>query len=138
MKKIVFCVGCFVALAGCAAPNPAATAALQAEASRPVTCASKPDCDAKWSRAVQWVQQNSEYKFQSATDYVIQTMGPLPDDPSPAFTITRVTNADGSGTFNFSGGCDNMFGCIPSMLESQASFVDYVMGLPATPPAPHG
>ena len=133
MKKAVWftAISLGLVVSGCVTPNPAANAALQAAASRPVTCSSKADCDAKWSRAIEWVKENSEYKFQSVSDYVIQTMGPLPDDASPAFTITRVSNPDGSASFNFDGGCDNMFGCVPSMLEEQASFVDFIMGAPA-------
>lgn len=122
-------LACATTLFACVPPpSPQEAAALQAAANRPVTCSSKADCDAKWSMAVQWVQQHSAYKFQSATDLVIQTMGPLPDDPRPAFTVTRINNADGSGSFQFDGGCDNDFGCIPSMLESRASFVTFIMG----------
>lgn len=132
MKKALVLIACAIPLFACAPPpSPEQTAALQAEANKPVTCSSKSDCDVKWSRAVQWVQQNSAYKFQSATDLVIQTMGPLPDDPRPAFTVTRINNADGSAIINFDGGCDNMFGCIPSMLQEKASFAEFVMATAA-------
>jgi hypothetical protein len=38
--------------------------------------------------------------------------------------------SDGQGgyTFDFDGGCDNMFGCNPSLLQAKASFVNYIMG----------
>jgi serine protease Do len=34
----------------------------------------------------------------------------------------------GNAVIDFDGGCDNIFGCIPSMLEERASFANYVMG----------
>lgn len=125
-RQLVVVVACLV-LAACNTMTPEQKSALAAQASRPVVCSSDQDCRVKWSRAVQWVMQNSAYKLQTQSDLVIQTMGPLPDDTRPAFTISRSANANGSGVINFSGGCDNIFGCIPSMLEEQASFVQFVM-----------
>lgn len=117
-----------VLLAACDTMTPAQKAALTAQASRPVVCVSALDCRVKWSRAVQWVSDYSAYKFKTQTDLVIETMGPAHDDPRPAFTITRTANADGTSTINFDGDCANIFGCIPSMLEERASFVQFVMG----------
>ena len=45
--------------------------------------------------------------------------------------MTRINNADGSAIINFDGGCDNMFGCIPSMLQEKASFAEFVMATAA-------
>lgn len=115
-------------LAGCATMSNEQRAELEISASRSITCQGKDDCEVKWSRAVQWVRENSAYRFDQATEYVISTKGPLPNDVRPAYTITRVAKGDGSFEFDFGGGCDNMFGCRPSMLEAKASFSDYVMG----------
>lgn|SRR5487761_1326865 len=128
MKRQLAIIIAGLVLAACNTMTPQQTAALAAQASRPVICSSEQDCRVKWSRAVTWVSQNSAYKFKSQTDLLIETMGPLPDDTSPAFTITRTANADGSSIINFGGGCDNIFGCIPSLLEEQASFIQFVMG----------
>jgi hypothetical protein len=125
---ILLCVSTLM-LASCMPPmTPEQQAAMVAAANRPVTCKSGTDCEQKWSKATQWVKQNCTYKFQTVSDNVIQTMGPLPNDPSPAFTITKVSTGKKTYTIELDGGCDNMFGCIPSMLESKASFADYVMG----------
>jgi PDZ domain len=129
------------ALCGCAPRMTAQQqAAVQAEAARPVGCFGADDCQVKWSRALLWVKNNSAYKFQQATDSLISTMGPLPDDPRPAYTITKIANGGGRFTFDFDGGCDNMFGCVPSLLEAKASFVAFVMGpaqaATAAPPSP--
>ena len=85
------------------------------------------DCEEKWSRVVQWVKLHSAYKFQTVSDNVIQTMGPLHDDPRPVFTITKVASGNNSYTLDFDGGCDNIFGCTPSLLELKASFVNYII-----------
>jgi len=77
---------------------------------------------------VQWVKENSAYKFQTVSDTVIQTMGPLPDDPRPAFTVTKVSTGNNSYKIELDGGCDNIFGCVPSLLKLKASFAVAVMG----------
>ena len=116
-------------LAACAPPMTASQqAAMLAAATRSVTCKSGNDCQQKWSRATQWVKQNSAYKFQTVSDNLMQTMGPLPDDPSPAYTVTKVSTGNNIYAIELDGGCDNMLGCIPSMLESKASFANFVMG----------
>jgi hypothetical protein len=128
-NSLVLLVALF--LSSCASIPPEQKAAMQALANRPVVCKKGVDCDEKWSKATQWVKQNCSYKFQTVSDNVIQTMGPLPNDPSPAFTITKVSSGNGLYAFDFDGGCDNMFGCIPSVLQSKISFINYIMG-PAT------
>ena len=74
-----------------------------------------------------WVRTNSAYKIANATDMLISTMGPLPNDPSPAFTITKTARGDGRYDISFDGGCDNMFGCIPPMMKLKADFAKFVM-----------
>ncbi len=107
--------------------TPEQNAAMLAAANRPVTCKAGKDCEEKWSRVTQWVKQNSAYKFQTVSDNVMQTMGPLPNDPSPAFTVTKTSAGKGTYSIELDGGCDNMFGCIPSMLQAKASFANFVM-----------
>jgi hypothetical protein len=76
----------FLIVGGCnnATTDPVNAALVKAVANQPITCQAGADCDAKWSRATAWIAQNSAYKVQTASDSIIQTMGPLPNDPSPA------------------------------------------------------
>jgi len=134
MKALVFAA--LLALAACVTMTPAEQAALQEQAARPVTCSGSDDCEVKWGRAIQWVLSNSQYRIQVQTDQLIQTAGPTPDSPVPAFVISRVAMGGGNYSFSLQGGCDNPFGCVPSLLESQASFVDAVMGGPTKPAPP--
>lgn len=114
-------------LIGCApSMTPEIKARLQDAANQPVTCEAGPECDRKWSRATQWVRQNSAYRFQIVNDSVIQTYGPTRNSPSPGFIITKVATGQNNYEIEFGGGCDNMFGCRPSMLEEKASFVGFV------------
>jgi hypothetical protein len=93
-----------------------------------VTCKAGPDCDAKWSRAVSWVTTNSAYKLGTQTDSVIQTKGPSDSDPSPAYTVTKVAKSPGIYEFTFTGGCDNIFGCVPEIPVARAKFTGFVLG----------
>lgn len=125
-----------VFLTGCASAPQQAAAPI-----RPINCKAGPDCDAKWSRAVSWIATNSGYKIRSQTADLIQTMGPTDSSPTAAFTVTKVATAPGSFDITFAGGCDNVFGCIPTVAESRAAFADFIMAeLPAAagpmPPVP--
>lgn len=120
MLKVISILTLLLTLAGCAQspPNPY----LAASASRNVTCVQGPDCESKWSRALQWVLANSSWKIQIQTDQMIQTFGPGNRSPSSAFVITKTTNGNGAYNINFTSACDNIFGCFPSSLELKASF----------------
>ncbi len=117
-----------LALAGCASAAPQA-----ASPPRPVTCKAGPDCDAKWSRALAWVTSNSGYKLQTQTDSVVQTMGPITDSPRPAYTVTKLATGPGTFEITFTGGCDNIFGCVPSIDEARAKFADFVLAIDTSP-----
>ena len=116
-----------VSLSACATMSPAEQAAMTIEAERPITCSGGADCELKWGRSLQWVLNNCTYKIQTQSEAMISTMGPLPDDPSPAFTITKTSDGHGGYVIDFRGGCDNMFGCQPSLLDSKASFARAVL-----------
>lgn len=118
-----------------------------------VVCGRGPECDAKWRRALEWVQVNSRWRVLEATETVIKTEGPL-DSLVPAFTIQRSprTAEPGSDVILFEAGCspervgvvvDHMpargprWGtvsgtrakhteCIPPVRELEASFVRFV------------
>ena len=127
----------FPLLISCARLTPEQQAALQQAANRPVTCTTGKDCEEKWSRAVHWVTQNSAYKIQTVSDNVIQTMGPLPDDARPAFTVTKVFNGNDTYALVLHGGCDNVWGCEPDPIKLKASFANYIMEpLQQTAPQP--
>jgi hypothetical protein len=122
-----------ILLSACAAPTPQQKAQWNLDASRPVTCSKGSDCEVKWSRALSWVQNNSRWKLRIANENLITTEGPF-DTPSAAYSITKVANSDGIYTIDFRAGCGNIFGCVPSILQLQADFVNYVMG-PVKAPA---
>lgn len=82
-----------VLLSGCAS---SATVPGAEKAGRVISCIAGPDCDAKWSRAMQWLQQNSSWKVTTATDMLLTTEGPL-TTAKPAFEVTKVALRDGSG-----------------------------------------
>ncbi len=111
-------------LAGCSASPPAPNAAAPVQ---PITCTKGPDCDVKWSRAVSWVATNSSYKIQTQTDNIIQTTGPLPNDPDPAYTVTKVARAPNMYEITFGGGCESLIGCMPTIAEARAQFASFVL-----------
>lgn len=105
---------------------PKATPELLAAASKPVICKAGDDCAQKWSKATQWVRNNCEYRFQTISDNVIQTMGPFPNSPSPAYIITKFSTSGDTYKIELGGGCANMFGCRPTILEAKASFATFM------------
>ena len=126
----LFIITSFLLLTACAPQmTPEQKTAMAVAANRPITCKAGKDCEEKWSRAVQWVKQNSTYKFQTLSDNLIQTYGPFDSDPRSAFSITKVAEGHNKYTIDFSAACDNWIGCIPSVIELKISFINYVMGM---------
>jgi hypothetical protein len=107
-------------LAACTSPEQ--EAAWRASAQRPVTCAGADNCAVQWSKAMDWVQDKSQYRLQ------IQTAGPTDESASSAFTITKRALGGGAYQIVFRSGCDNIIGCVPTGLALQASFNNYVLG----------
>ena len=92
----------------------------------PVLCLNKDQCAAMWSRAQAFVVQKSVYRLQLVSDSVIQTYGPGPRETFLAFTITKITHADGSGEILMRAGCANYLGCVPSVGTAAQQFAEYV------------
>jgi len=130
----IFIIVLCTCASACATATPQQKALWQLDASRPVTCMQGADCEAKWGQALLWVQRNSIWKLRIANDMIITTEGPF-DTPSSAFSITKVPAGSGVYSIEFGAGCGNIFGCVPSILELQASFVRSVMGPIKVPPA---
>lgn len=126
MRAAAVLVASAALLAACATAAPP-DPALLASAQRDVTCQTGPDCDAKWSRALSWVIANSAWRLQIQSERLIRTAGPY-DSVSAAFTIVREDLGDGRQRIRFGASCGNMFGCVPSVLQLQASFNTYVLG----------
>ena len=70
---------------------------------------------------------NNAYRIQIQTDTMIQTAGPLPNDPRLAVVISKVARGGGVYSFQLQGGCANMFGCSPTLDYAKAYFVRAVM-----------
>jgi hypothetical protein len=126
MKRLALVLAA-AALAGCAAKT-IANADLE-EAQRIVpTCAAGPDCDAKWSAARRWIDQNISFKLIMSGDYLLQTEGPIyvewgtSQGVKLAASVRRV--ADGPERFRIVAeiNCGNPFGCYP---EWQSALLDF-------------
>ena len=108
--------------------TPEQTAALRAQASRPVICQSPQDCAVKWGRALTWARDNSLHNLARITHDYIATREPKLGGADLGFTITRTMQLDGTERIDFDTECLNLFGCVPSALEARADFVSSVMG----------
>lgn len=129
MKHTLSILLSVLGLGSCATTlSPEALAIQQEQAARPVLCQGADDCEVKWGRAVRWVLDNSAYRIQVQTADIIQTAGPLPNDPRSAYVVSRVALGGGRFQFEIRSGCDNMFGCFPTDLEARAGFSTAVLG----------
>lgn len=109
-----------IALAACAARPPDNTP--------PAICVAGKGCEMAWAAALEWVQTNSHWKLRIATDTVITTEGPF-DTPFASYSITKRPLPDGRYLIDFRAGCGNIFGCVPDVSESHASFAK-TLGVP--------
>lgn len=113
-----------ICLTGCATARQAET-----PPPAPIVCKTGADCDAKWSRALAWVTQNSQWRIQVQTDLLIQTFNGVDDaETSPGFTINKVAKGAGTYEISFSAGCHNLFGCVPSAAEERQKFAAFING----------
>jgi hypothetical protein len=132
--RILVVLGAASVLAACSA----APRAVPAPPPAPITCQTRADCEAKWSRAISWIVNNSELKIQTQSDLLIQTYNSIDASTSLAFTITRVaTGEPGIYQITIAAGCANFIGCFPTPAEARASFAAFVdpgaAGAPAAP-----
>lgn len=79
-----------------------------------------------WERAQVWVAQNSRLKIQTATNVLIETYGAGSYDPTLAMRVLKEPMGGGAYRIVFSGGCNNMFGCSPTVAEAGMTFNAYV------------
>ena len=93
---------------------------------RVITCVAGQDCDAKWSRAMQWLQQNSSWKVHTQTDTSIVTEGPA-DTAKPAFEVTKVTEDNGTSRISMRAWCGTGANCDRLIRKLTVSFNDYVL-----------
>ncbi len=112
-----FIIIAVIALAACATTT---------ATNQPITCTAGSDCDEKWSRAMQWLEQNTSSKV-TATDTQLSVAESV-DDVKPAFEVTKATT-DAGKTFTITmrawcamGNCDEI------VVPLRADFYDYVLG----------
>jgi len=106
-------------LAGCSTTGQIAGETME-QATAPLTCTNKAECDAWWARAQVWVSNHSEYKLQTVTDSIIQTDGPSGGKRALAYQITKTPSNERDGDDRFRRPCDNMFGCEPNPWKAGA------------------
>lgn len=106
--------------------------AIVDRANRVIMCTSGPDCEYKWSRAMEWLQQNSTWKFRTVTDTLLTTEGPL-ETARPAFEVTKLSQGDGR-TYKIAmrawcgaGDCEDL------ILKLRGEFNDFVLTPPPLP-----
>lgn len=117
-------VGLVLLLSSCATlqQNPQ----WRVDAAQAVTCTRGADCEAKWNRALTWMENNAKAPISIFDDTLISTE--IPDDSSHALlSVTKDETAAGTYIIHFRGHCSSLLGCRPGVLELKASFVNYVL-----------
>ena len=95
----------------------------------PITCDPGPDCEAKWRRAHDWINENSRFEIDRSSDTEIHTASGEGSN-SPVLNVRKETNEDGDTVIVLDASCDNMLGCVPPLLQLQAAFTEYVNATP--------
>ena len=98
-------------------------ARLEDQAGTPVMCQTGVDCQDKWRRARQWLEDNSHFPILKQTDDVITTDAGM-DSTYPVLSLRKFPEKDDPGTFHIVmiADCRNMLGCAPTELQMSASF----------------
>jgi len=90
-------------------------------------CYGAKDCEAKWAAARDWILNNIRQKIQIYSNDLIETYNdPNPYSASLSFRVTKKPLGNDSYLFETRGGCNNIFGCVPSVTEAVINFNNYV------------
>ncbi len=118
-------------LGGCASQDQVSSTTME-QATQPLTCMSKAECDAWWARAQVWVTNHSEYRIQTITNSIIQTAGPSSNKRALAYQITMTPTNEATTTIGFAAHCDHPLGCKPNPWQAGADFKQFVRNGPPT------
>lgn len=113
------------------AASAAELARLREAANRTIACQAGPDCEYKWSRAMQWLQDNSEWKSRTVTDNLMTTEGPM-ETAKPAYEVTRIATGDGKNYRIVLRAWCGAGNCEIKILQLKSQFVDFVTAPPTT------
>ncbi|GAB5098606.1 hypothetical protein YK56LOC_43230 [Caballeronia sp. HLA56] len=125
LLKAASATAALVLLASCTSEGQVSSQTME-QATAPLTCMSKLECDAWWARAQVWVTNHSEYKLQAITDSIIQTAGPSSGKRALAYQITKTPSNEGTATIGFAAHCDSPLGCQPGPWQAGADFKQFV------------
>jgi hypothetical protein len=135
MYRILTLWGCcgvlliaFLSASGCTTLTPEQQAQLQKDASMKITCMKGDDCDMRWGRAIAWISQNSRWKIQSESDFLIQTYTSSRSSTASSFVLNKVPMGNDMFEINMTSGCANWLGCTPNATELKATFNRFVAG----------
>lgn len=115
-----------LALASCLPIALVARLGVESRAREPAVCASAAECDAAWTRAVDWVAQHCAFEVRTRTDSLVQTEGPrAAPDTAVACRVERVPFQDSDAArLELTPSCGNWFECEPERDYLQAKFND--------------
>jgi hypothetical protein len=116
---------------GCASQDQVSSTTME-QATQPLTCMSRAECDAWWARAQVWVTNHSEYRIQTVTNSIIQTAGPSSGKRALAYQVTMTPTNEATATIGFAAHCDSPLGCDPNPWQAGADFKQFVRNGPAT------
>lgn len=123
LRGRVCVLACLGSLAGCAPSLPPAVLSQRIGSTVP-TCASEAECKLKWEAAQVWVAKATIHPVEIVTPVLIATRKDNGDFLSIQVTKERLDSA--TYRIVFSGGCRNIWGCIPDAAESHYKFNQYV------------
>ena len=102
---------------------------LHETADVPITCDTGADCSAKWKRAKEWIDENSDFEIDRVTDTEIHTAS-AEGSNSPILNVHKKQDEDGDTVIVLDATCENMLGCAPPLLQLQAAFTDFINATP--------
>lgn len=114
-----------VFISGCATRPTYDSAYYHRVANTPIYCSGTDDCEVKWGRAILWISDNSHWKIRNQSDSLITTEGPF-DTVYAAYSVNKIPFGGGKYQIRMQAGSGNPFGCVPSVVELKADFVEFV------------
>ena len=93
-----------------------------AQATEPLGCVDRTQCDLYWQRAKVWISSNSYYRVQLSSDSVIETYGPFAGRMELAYRVLKIPDGAGGARITVTAECGNVFRCTPTSTDAIVAF----------------
>ncbi|MBL5904459.1 PDZ domain-containing protein [Serratia fonticola] len=121
MKKATLIIFSILWLSGCVSKSERSAQQAEIEKTIPI-CQSDKQCEAAWSGARQWINENCGMKIQTYSNDYIETYNSIGSSAATSCQVNKTLLPNGITAISIKIQCANIIGCVPDQYESVMKF----------------